>query len=167
MLRVVCLQLMLVPGAALAPAGSGEHRVGRDVRSPRAEARRCRKPQGADRGGGAPPGVPLTHGTADPHVPFGGGPINHGRRDRDIVLSAEATMAVFARRNRCDGSATGRIGSVEAIRLTGCAVPTGFLSVTGGGHGRPGGRKALPGAGGPGGGPGRGGRTGRSADTNP
>jgi polyhydroxybutyrate depolymerase len=98
-----------------------------------------------DCAGGAPLGVLLTHGTADPYVPFGGGPINLGRRDRDIVLSAEATMAVFARRNRCDGSATGRIGSVDAIRLTGCAVPTGFLGVTGGGHGWPGGRKALPG----------------------
>jgi polyhydroxybutyrate depolymerase len=104
---------------------------------PAAEARDCAK--------GAPMGFLLTHGTADPYVPYGGGAINLGRRDRDRVLSAEETMAVFAQRNGCEGMVSERIGSVEYRSLTGCAVATGFYSVAGGGHGWPGGRKALPG----------------------
>lgn len=104
---------------------------------PAAEARDCAS--------GAPLGVLLIHGRADPYVPYGGGAINLGKRDRDRVLSTEETMAVFARRNGCDGMVAERVGSVERRSLTGCAVPTGFDSVGGGGHGWPGGRKALPG----------------------
>lgn len=104
---------------------------------PAAEAQDCAT--------GAPLGFLLIHGTADPFVPYAGGAINLGRRDRDRVLSAEETMAVFARRNRCDGAVAARIGSVERRTLTGCVASTGFYSVGGGGHGWPGGLKALPG----------------------
>lgn len=99
--------------------------------------------EAADCADGAPLGFLLTHGTADPFVPYAGGPINVGGRDRDTVLSAEATMAVFVRRNGCTGAVTERTGSVEHRTLTGCAVPTGFYSVGGGGHGWPGGQKVL------------------------
>lgn len=104
---------------------------------PAAEARDC--------AAGAPLGFLLTHGTADPFVPYAGGAINLGRRDRDRVMSAEETMAVFAGRNGCGGAVTERTGRVEHRSLTGCAVPTGFYSVAGGGHGWPGGLKALKG----------------------
>lgn len=104
---------------------------------PAAEAQACAQ--------GAPLGFLLTHGTADPFVPYAGGAINLGRQDRDTVLSAEATMAVFARRNGCGGAVSRRIGEVMERSLTGCAAATGFFSVEGGGHGWPGGRKALPG----------------------
>lgn len=94
---------------------------------------------------GAPLGFLLVHGTADPFVPYQGGPINLGRRDRDRVRSAEETVALFARRNGCSGTVTERIGSIRHEDKTGCAAPTGFYSVVGGGHGWPGGRKVMPG----------------------
>jgi polyhydroxybutyrate depolymerase len=90
-------------------------------------------------------GFLLIHGTADPFVPYDGGPINLGRRDRDRVTSAPATYAAFRHRNGCSGDRTTRKGSVEIHDATGCAAPTGFASVGGGGHGWPGGRKVLPG----------------------
>ncbi|OYX43988.1 MAG: hypothetical protein B7Z02_07380 [Rhodobacterales bacterium 32-67-9] len=94
---------------------------------------------------GAPMGFLLVHGTADPFVPYAGGPINLGRQDRDRVLSADATLAIFAGRNRCEGGTDRRIGHVIHTDRKGCAEPTGFYSVGGGGHGWPGGRKVLPG----------------------
>ena len=94
---------------------------------------------------GAPLGFLLIHGTADPFVPYQGGPINLGRRDRDHVRPAEETVALFARRNGCSGTMTERTDSVRHEDKTGCATPTGFFSVGGGGHGWPGGRKVMPG----------------------
>lgn len=94
---------------------------------------------------GAPLGFLLIHGTADPFVPHAGGPINLGRRDRDLVLSADATMAVFNRRNGCAGPVGEIVGKVRHLDGTGCAAPTGFYSIGGGGHGWPGGRKVVPG----------------------
>lgn len=94
---------------------------------------------------GAPLGFLLIHGTADPFVPHAGGPINLGRRDRDRVLSADATMAVFNRRNHCVGAVGEIVGKVRHLDGTGCAAPTGFYSVGGGWHGWPGGRKVIPG----------------------
>jgi polyhydroxybutyrate depolymerase len=90
-------------------------------------------------------GFLLIHGTADPFVPYAGGPINLGRRDRDRVTSAPGSYEAFLRRNGCRGDQTTRKGSVEIHDATGCATPTGFASVGGGGHGWPGGRKVLPG----------------------
>ncbi|MBC7141802.1 MAG: hypothetical protein H5U18_06545 [Rhodobacteraceae bacterium] len=104
---------------------------------PEASATACAK--------GAPMGFLLVHGTADPFVPYAGGPINLGRRDRDGVLPAEATVAAFARRNGCAGAVSRRIGSVRHQEGTGCKAATGFLSIGGGGHGWPGGRKVMPG----------------------
>lgn len=104
---------------------------------PEASARDC--------GRGAPLGFLLIHGTADPIVPYAGGPINLGRRDRDRVLSAAETMARFARRNGCGAAQTRMIGKVRHADWQGCATATGFYSVGGGGHGWPGGRKLIPG----------------------
>ena len=101
--------------------------------------------EAADCARGGSLGLLLIHGTAAPFVPYTGGPINLGRRDRDRVLSAAKTMEFFARRNGCDGVVSERIGRVEHRSLTGCAVPTGFYSVEGGGHGWPGGLKVRTG----------------------
>lgn len=101
---------------------------------PAASSRAC--------GSGAPLGFALFHGTADPFVPYDGGPINIGIRDRDVVLSAEQTMTIFTRRNGCDSRTTRHKGSVSIHNYTGCAVPTAFYSIKGGGHGWPGGIRA-------------------------
>ncbi len=90
-------------------------------------------------------GFLLIHGTADPYVPYDGGPINVGRRDRDRVAAAPKTYEMFLRRNGCGGDQTTRKGSVGIHEAIGCAAPTSFASVGGGGHGWPGGRKVLPG----------------------
>lgn len=90
-------------------------------------------------------GFLLIHGTADPYVPYGGGPINLGRRDRDRVISAPRSYETFLRRNGCAGDEVAQRGDVAVREAQGCVAPTGFASVGGGGHGWPGGRKALPG----------------------
>lgn len=105
---------------------------------PEASLGACRK--------GPAVGFLMIHGTADPIVPYGGGPITLGRRARDTVLSAEETYRVFQRRNGCGSSAEGApSGSVRRFEGQGCSAPTAFLSVGGGEHGWPGGRKMIPG----------------------
>jgi polyhydroxybutyrate depolymerase len=94
---------------------------------------------------GEPLGFLLIHGTADPIVPYGGGPITIGRRSRDQVESADKTMAIFSKRNHCTSSNQSRTGAVLHIDLQGCTVPTGHYRVEGGGHGWPSGRKVIPG----------------------
>lgn len=94
---------------------------------------------------GAPLGIALFHGTADPFVPYDGGHINIGIRDRDAVLSADESMTVFSRRNGCDGAATRHKGKAAVRTYSGCAAPTVLYTIEGGGHGWPGGLKALPG----------------------
>lgn len=90
-------------------------------------------------------GFLLIHGTADPYVPYGGGPINLGRRDRDRVISAPRTYQTFLHRNGCSGDEAAQTGDVAVHAAQGCVAPTDFARVDGGGHGWPGGRKALPG----------------------
>ncbi|MDE3120628.1 MAG: dienelactone hydrolase family protein [Paracoccaceae bacterium] len=94
----------------------------------------------------APPtGFLLIEGTADPLVPYKGGRVTVLGRQRDTVLSADATIAAFARINRCAGARTDApMGAVDRIRYSGCAVPTGFDRVKGGGHTWPSGRVELP-----------------------
>ena len=90
-------------------------------------------------------GVALFHGTADPFVPYAGGHINIGIRDRDAVLSAESSIAIFAKRNGCGAPVTRQKGDTAIRSYSGCAAPTVLYSIEGGGHGWPGGLKALPG----------------------
>ena len=94
----------------------------------------------------APPTpVALIHGTADPLVPYAGGPIRVGRQKRDDVIGAEATVALFAARNRCEGGAvTRRIGAVARTDRTGCRAPVVLYRVEGGGHTWPGAPTILP-----------------------
>ena len=93
-----------------------------------------------------PPGPPVPMmfilGTADPLVPFGGGPITAGGKDRGSVLPADDSLAIYALRNRC--------GAWEEIAITDhypndgtrvrlrtwrdCAVPLYEFIIDGGGH---------------------------------
>lgn len=85
-------------------------------------------------------------GTADPYVPFAGGKVN--LPDSKIsVLSADATLAVFARAAGCgEGRGTTpmpdrdtRDGTRDYLdKLNGCKVPVEILRVEGGGHSAPG-----------------------------
>lgn len=94
---------------------------------------------------GPPLPILLIQGTADPLVPYQGGRVHFLGLERDSVMSAIATLALFRARNSCGPSeTTDRIGAVDRIAFTGCAAPTRFDRVNGGGHGWPGGRPALP-----------------------
>jgi polyhydroxybutyrate depolymerase len=94
---------------------------------------------------GAPLGILLIEGTADPLVPYTGGRVTVLRRKRDLVLSAAATMALFRARNHCGTRASNSpIGAVDRLSWAGCATPTRLDRVNGGGHGWPGGRQYLP-----------------------
>jgi polyhydroxybutyrate depolymerase len=95
------------------------------------------------RGKGMMP-ILLINGTADPIVPYGGGHIRLGRKDRGLVLSTARTMALFARKNRCGpGRHIASKGAVDMIRLTGCQAPTRLFRVNGGGHTWPGGGRSM------------------------
>lgn len=90
---------------------------------------------------GAPLGVLLIEGTADPIVPYGGGQVTVFGRARDRVLSADQTMALFERRNGCRGEADlGRSGAVVRSAGRACRAPVVLDRVEGGGHGWPSGR---------------------------
>ena len=87
-------------------------------------------------------------GTDDPIVPFNGGPITLGQRDRGGVMPAPDTLAFYAGRNQCKGADTRRLPNraeddgtrVTAIRYSGCSAPTEALVIEGGGHTWPGAR---------------------------
>ncbi len=93
----------------------------------------------------APTPLLLMNGTDDPIVPYDGGPITIGRRERGDVLSTDATMEFFRTRNRCDPRTyTIRLGAVDRIEWRNCAAPTVLYRVNGGGHTWPGERSLLP-----------------------
>ncbi len=94
----------------------------------------------------APPtGVLLIQGTADPLVPYGGGRVTVLGRQRDSVLSADATMDLFRGVNRCAGVAqVDSIGAVDRLTWQGCMAPTRMDRVNGGGHSWPSGQALLP-----------------------
>lgn len=90
------------------------------------------------------PPVPMLfiHGRDDPLVPFGGGRVvNQGRKDRGSVLSADETLARFARRNRCGAWEEIPIPDLyddgTRVRLRswrGCSAPLRQFIIDGGGH---------------------------------
>jgi polyhydroxybutyrate depolymerase len=93
-----------------------------------------------------PPGppVPLMFmlGTHDLLIPFGGGGIRWGGRDRFGVRSAAETLAFFARRNRCASASERPLadrdpGDGTRVRLVdyqGCVAPLFAFIIVGGGH---------------------------------
>jgi len=96
------------------------------------------------------PALPLMfiHGAADPLVPFAGGPITVGEKDRGRVLSAGETLALYALRNHCGAWEEIAItdhfsGDGTRVRLhtyRGCARPLFHYIIDGGGHSWPGNR---------------------------
>jgi len=81
-------------------------------------------------------------GTADPLVPFNGGPVTVGKRDRGAVMPAPDTLAYFAGRNGC-GEAEQTVlpkrvaddpTEVSLISYTGCTAPLRAYVIDGGGH---------------------------------
>lgn len=96
----------------------------------------------------------VIHGTADPIVPWNGGPVA-GFEEFGKVLSARETVAVWAANNRCRGAAVTAASAdrdpedgtrIRTERFTDCAAGVGvsFLIVEGGGHTWPGGFQYLP-----------------------
>ena len=87
-------------------------------------------------------------GTDDPLVPFHGGPITVGKKDRGGVMPAPDTLAYYAGRNGCGGARQVRLPDrdpddgtqVSRIVYDGCAQPLEALIVEGGGHTWPGAR---------------------------
>ena len=81
------------------------------------------------------------HGTADPVVPYGGGPTPVGP---DVFPSVRTFTATWARRNHCraDPSESTIAPDVSRLEYTGCADGAGVVLFTleGGGHQWPGGR---------------------------
>jgi polyhydroxybutyrate depolymerase len=85
-------------------------------------------------------------GTADPMVPYAGGKVNFPDA-RTSVLSADASLAIFARAAGCgEGRVTTPIPDRDTKdgtrayldKLNGCKVPVELLRVEGGGHSVPG-----------------------------
>ncbi|MET9486915.1 PHB depolymerase family esterase [Nocardia sp. NPDC006630] len=97
------------------------------------------------------------HGTADPIVPYGGGPVrvtsgNHGGRGSSPVLSVADTQNFWRTRDACDPVATTALpqqsadGTSVSVETSTCASGSAveLYSVTGGGHTWPGGPQYLP-----------------------
>jgi polyhydroxybutyrate depolymerase len=80
----------------------------------------------------------IFHGTADPIVPYWGGP------SRDFNLPFPAIpdwVATLARRDGCPGPVLDlpTNGNVSGVEYTGCAADVVFYTIAGGGHSWPGG----------------------------
>ena len=86
------------------------------------------------------------HGTADPVVPFSGGPVpSSGRGDRTYAPSAEATAAAWAAHDGCRPASTTMVAAdVRLERWTACvgAAAVELYAIVGGGHTWPGGPDA-------------------------
>lgn len=102
---------------------------------------------------GPPVGVAIMNGTDDPLVPYAGGEITVGRRERGEVLSTNATVALWQRRNGCrpDVVQNSRLDGrhdqshVEVAEWRDCAgAPVVLYKIVGGGHTWPSGRQYLP-----------------------
>ncbi|MGI9390404.1 MAG: alpha/beta hydrolase family esterase [Boseongicola sp.] len=93
------------------------------------------------------PRIPILvmNGTADPLVPYNGGPITVGRKERGNVISTAETMSLFRRKNGCgSGTTTRKIGRVDVLAWRNCRERTVLYRVNGGGHTWPGGQQYLP-----------------------
>ncbi len=85
-------------------------------------------------------------GTEDPLVPYAGGPITLGRKDRGAVWPARKTYAFYARRNGCGSSVISDLPDLDpgdgmrSSKTTwiDCEAPLLTIDVQGGGHTWPG-----------------------------
>lgn len=103
---------------------------------------------------GPPVGVAVMNGTHDPLVPYDGGHITIRARKRGEVLSTDATISLWLRRNGCDEEPTDR-EIIDTSKADGMLVekkswgncrgaPVLLYRVEGGGHTWPSGRQYLP-----------------------
>jgi polyhydroxybutyrate depolymerase len=81
------------------------------------------------------------HGTADPTVPYNGGPLGGRVTGLLTVPSVPSRMAEWAVRNHCEPGPTSDVivQAVTRIAYNGCDAPTVLLKVSRGGHTWPGG----------------------------
>ena len=94
----------------------------------------------------------LANGTRDPLVPYDGGPITVFRRERGEVLSSDATVDLWRRRNGCTASLERAVldpvddgMDVHLTRWADCnGSPVVLVRISGGGHTWPSGRQYLP-----------------------
>lgn len=101
---------------------------------------------------GPPVGIAIMNGTADPQVPYEGGPITVFRKTRDVVLSADETVALWRTRNGCPAlpvtSSIDKPGDKTSVDIKDwpkCfGAPVKFYSVKNGGHTWPSGLQYLP-----------------------
>ncbi len=98
-------------------------------------------------------GVAILNGTDDPLVPYDGGAITVGRRERDEVMSTDDTVEFWRSRNACSPEATDHqmIDTVndrmQVLKTTWANCehdPVLLYRIEGGGHTWPGGRQYLP-----------------------
>lgn len=95
-----------------------------------------------------PVSVLAVHGTADPVVPYAGGPMV-GRGGSSTIISAPELAERWRAINRCPGPLVGdpaATGEIQEMAATGCADNTEvvLVSIAGGGHTWPAGRFSLP-----------------------
>ena len=95
-----------------------------------------------------PVSVMAVHGTADPVVPYNGGPMV-GRGGPSTIISAPALAERWRAINRCPGPLADDSptpGEIQEMAATGCADNTEvvLVSIDGGGHTWPAGRFSLP-----------------------
>jgi polyhydroxybutyrate depolymerase len=102
---------------------------------------------------GPPVGIAIMNGTEDPLVPYDGGAITVGRKERGDVLGTNQTIALWGNRNGCDLSRH-RDSTLDAARdrmlvelsewrnCSGAAVL--LYRIVGGGHTWPSGSQYLP-----------------------
>lgn len=102
---------------------------------------------------GPPFGIAIMNGTDDPLVPYDGGAITIGRRERDDVLGTAETVRLFGRRNGCSLSSTSESAldsahdrtRVELAEWRDCTgAPILLYRIVGGGHTWPSGSQYLP-----------------------
>jgi polyhydroxybutyrate depolymerase len=90
------------------------------------------------------------HGTADPILPYGGGPVRTNRRDgrdRGRVLGVDQWAHVLTAHNGAGGPAVSRVAPDVTVRTWRGPTPQSdveFWRVEGGGHTWPGGLQYLP-----------------------
>lgn len=112
-------------------------------------------PSGLDCHPAQPVPVLLMNGTDDPLMPWNGGQVHFLRRQLGPVLSAEATFALFAAADGCEGdphtiaepdSDPSDGTTVEQHVATGCVdgAAVELIAVQGGGHTLPGGDQYAP-----------------------
>lgn len=90
-------------------------------------------------------GIFVLNGTKDPIVPYTGGPITLGRKDRGRVLSTSDTMAIFARGNGCSSNPRETLmGAVQRFDWRECHDATVLAKINDGGHTWPSARGSLP-----------------------